>query len=504
MAYFRIYDSVGQGFNIYPGGPLFDSLLVSDILNWAIIEGTNFGSVFSITGFSLADEAFYSGAYNPVIDRFFIQQAQWSINGETVAFIDDVSSVLAPNFGRFSVDPFLSGNDTIEGNSFEDRVFGFHGNDLIAGFGGNDTLDGGPGNDTILGDIGNDLLVGGEGDDDIYGEGGDDELQGGAGNDFLNGGRGDDLLFGEAGDDILFGAEGNDELQGGLGDDFLNGGSGNDQLFGDEGNDTLYGNIGNDTLFGGNGLDTAEYFGDKGNFSLTLSEGDRITLEDRRTFGDGFDVLYDIEILDFSDTQFDLTQFGGTPGLSAQAFESFIELYIAYFNRAPDAIGLNFWGTAFANEVSLEEIATYFIDQNETRVTYPDGTSNTDFVTAVYNNVLGRIPDQGGFEFWVGVLNSGGVSRDQFILEVLRGVQDGSSDRAYLDNKVDIGAYFAVHRGMSDLDNASAAMALFDGSQGSINQAVAAIDNYYDQALDPNNGEFLLQVVGVLDNPFAV
>lgn len=56
---------------------------------------------------------------------------------------------------------------------------------------------------------------------------------------------------------------------------------------------------------------------------------------------------------------------------------------------------------------------------------------------------------------------------------------------------------------MSDVDNASAAMALFDGSQTSINQAVAAIDGFYQDALDPNNGEFLMQVVGVLDNPFA-
>lgn len=402
------------------------------------------------------------------------------------------------------------------GNEGNDTLYGDEGNDTLYGDEGNDELYGGNGDDLLYGFIGDDILVGGDGADRLYGWSGNDTLwgdigndtiYGGQGDDSLNGGSGDDLLFGDDGNDTLSGDVGDDELQGGIGDDFLNGGSGNDRLFGDEGNDTLYGNIGNDTLFGGSGLDTAEYFGGRGNFLLTLSEGDRITLEDRRTFGDGFDVLYDIEILDFSDTQFNLTQFGGTPGLSAQAFESFIELYIAYFNRAPDAIGLNFWGTAFANGTTLEEMATLFVDQDETRATYPQGTSNTDFVTAVYDNLLGRVPDQAGFDFWVDMLNRNdvtGVTRDQFILEVLRGVEDGSSDRSYLDNKVDIGAYFAVHRGMSDLDNASAAMALFDGSQGSINQAVAAIDNYYDQALDPDTGEFLMQVVGILDNPFAV
>jgi hypothetical protein len=127
-------------------------------------------------------------------------------------------------------------------------------------------------------------------------------------------------------------------------------------------------------------------------------------------------------------------------------------------------------------------------------------------VTSVYDNVLGRTPDRAGFDFWVDMLNMSditGVTRDQFILEVLRGVQSGSSDRTYLDTKVDIGAYFAVHGGMSDTENASAVMALFDGSLESVDSAVTAIEGYYQDALDPSNGEFLMFVVGVLDTPFA-
>ncbi|MCR9110315.1 DUF4214 domain-containing protein [Marivita sp. XM-24bin2] len=292
-------------------------------------------------------------------------------------------------------------------------------------------------------------------------------------------------------------------------DDLLSGTSESEVLSGLFGDDTIAGGGGNDLLEGSVGIDTAVYSGNQNSYSLTLSPTGT-TIEDRRTDGNGTDTLVDIEFLDFdtdlTGAPFDLQQFGGATGLNAQDFESFIEFYIAYFNRAPDAVGLNFWGTAFANGTTLEEMATLFVDQDETRATYPDGTSNTDFVTAVYDNVLGRIPDQDGFDFWVDMLNRSeetNVTRDQFILEVLRGVQDGSPDRAYLDTKVDIGAYFAVHRGMSDTDSASAAMALFDGSQGSVNDAVAAIDGFYQDALDPSNGEFLMQLVGVLDNPFA-
>ena len=292
-----------------------------------------------------------------------------------------------------------------------------------------------------------------------------------------------------------------DTLNGSLGDDYLRSYAGNDLINGNGGDDTLDGGAGNDQIDGGTGVDTAVYSGTQSSHTLMLS-ATSTTIADRLVNGNGSDTLIDMELLEFDTGTFSLNQFGGTTGLSEQNFESFIELYIAYFNRAPDAIGLNFWGTAFANGTSLEEMAILFVDQDETLAAYPSGTSNSVFAETVYNNVLGRTPDQAGFDFWVGQLDSDSVSRDQFILEVLRGVQPGTPDEGYLDTKVDIGAYFAVHKGMSDTDNASAAMALFDGTQASVDTAVAAIDGYYADASDLS-GEFLLQVVGVLDDPFA-
>lgn len=313
--------------------------------------------------------------------------------------------------------------------------------------------------------------------------------------------EGDDQLAGTSAGDVIDALDGQDTISGLMG---------NDDLRGRAGDDLFIGGIGDDTLDGGSGIDTAFYSGDQNSYVLTLTPTGT-TLEDRRADGNGTDTLKSIEVMDFetdvTGSPFDLQQFGGATGLTGGDYESFIEFYIAYFNRAPDAVGLNFWGTAFANGVTLEEMATYFIDQDETRATYPDGTSNTDFVTAVYDNVLGRIPDQAGFDFWVDMLNRSDVTkvtRDQFILEVLRGVADGSPDRAYLEMKVDIGAYFAVHRGMSDLGNAADAMQLYDGTQGSMSDAVAAIDGYFQDALDPVGGEFLMQVTGVLDSPFIL
>lgn len=303
-------------------------------------------------------------------------------------------------------------------------------------------------------------------------------------------------------------------------DDLIEGSSLSNEIYGNSGNDTILGLGGDDVINGGSGIDTVVLSGDQQRYVLFLSREGKI-LVDRLANGEGTDELTNIEILDFESDllgqSFDLRQFGGPTTLSGDELESFIELYIAYFNRAPDAVGLNFWGTAFANGTTLEEMAALFVGQPETLATYPAGTSNQDFATSVYDNVLGRTPDQAGIDFWVGLLDSGGVRRDEFILRVLEGAkadlkpEEGQAfvdqqleDRAYLENKTDIGAYFAVHKGMSDVANAAAAMALFDGTASSVNSAVAAIDAYFEDALDPINGEFLMPLVGVLDDPFSL
>jgi hypothetical protein len=165
--------------------------------------------------------------------------------------------------------------------------------------------------------------------------------------------------------------------------------------------------------------------------------------------------------------------------------------------------------------VTLEQMAALFNDQDETRDTYASDLSNGEFITAVYDNVLGRAPDDEGFEFWVPTLDQGILTRDTFILSILAGanreptendspqlVANLLADQEYLSDKVDIGAYFAVHKGMSDRDNAANAMALFDGTEGSVTDAVRAIDGFFTDALDPTDGEFLMPLVGVLDDPF--
>ncbi|SHH52393.1 DUF4214 domain-containing protein [Marivita hallyeonensis] len=302
------------------------------------------------------------------------------------------------------------------------------------------------------------------------------------------------------------------------GPDMLVGTDGPDTLFGQQGNDTLQGDEGNDTIQGGAGVDTAKYSGPQNSHTIVITPSS-ITVEDRRVDGDGTDTISGIERLKFEGETtipaFDFASFGGAGQLTAEELELIIELYIAYFNRAPDAVGLNFWATAFANGVSLKEMAELFAPQPETVAAYPPGTSTLDFATVVYNNVLGRTPDAEGLAFWANALESGGVTRDSFILEVINGakapippdvgpdfIAQQEADRIYLETKTDIGAYFAVHLGMSDTDHAKTVMDLFDGFAITEVDARDAADTFYADALDPTTGEFLLQVVGVVTDDF--
>lgn len=299
------------------------------------------------------------------------------------------------------------------------------------------------------------------------------------------------------------------------GPDLVVGGDEPEILSGGAGDDTLEGGAGNDTIDGGPGSDTARYDGPQSSHTVTISPSGT-TVEDRRGDGAGTDSLTGVEFIDFNGTALDLNAFGGAALITVDELEDIIELYIAYFNRAPDALGLNFWATNYANGqvATLDDMARLFAPQLETVAAYPEGTSNLDFATTVYNNVLGRTPDQGGLDFWVGALDNG-FPRDSFILAVLEGakalppagatpefVAQQIADRAFLETKTDIGAYFAVHLGMSDVDNARTVMDLFDGFAVTEIDARDQADAFYQSALDPVSGEFLLQIVGVVTDDF--
>lgn len=85
---------------------------------------------------------------------------------------------------------------------------------------------------------------------------------------------------------------------------------------------------------------------------------------------------------------------------------SIYRLYRAYFEREPDLGGFTYWRNKHAAGTTLAKISESFARSNEFRTKYGSLT-NGGFLNLVYANVMGRQPDSGGYNYWLGRLSKG-------------------------------------------------------------------------------------------------
>ncbi len=177
----------------------------------------------------------------------------------------------------------------------------------------------------------------------------------------------------------------------------ISGTAGSDNLLAGSGNDTLAGSAGNDVFDGGAGLDTVRYQGARSAFTVLPDGNGGLTVDKG---ADGKDVLANVERLVFDDKAamaFDTD----ASGIAGQAYR----MYQAAFDRAPDATGLGFWIAMMDNGVTQGAVAAGFVNSPEFKALYGASPTNEELVTRLYNNVLHRAPEQGGYAFWLDVLN---------------------------------------------------------------------------------------------------
>ncbi len=87
--------------------------------------------------------------------------------------------------------------------------------------------------------------------------------------------------------------------------------------------------------------------------------------------------------------------------------QKIVGLYVAYFNRASDWEGLQYWSSRGDNEEStLQELSAGFAE-HEVFITTYSKLDNQAFVEAIYRNVLGNMGDNEGINYWTEYLNSG-------------------------------------------------------------------------------------------------
>ena len=121
------------------------------------------------------------------------------------------------------------------------------------------------------------------------------------------------------------------------------------------------------------------------------------------------------------------------------------QLYVGYYNRAPDPEGLDYWVGRYNAGMTLIEIANSFSVQVESTTTYPWLNSrNLDagldqFITQVYQNLFERAPDADGLAYWKDQL-LGGKPPGRFILDVISGAQ--GDDKTIIERKTEVANYY--------------------------------------------------------------
>ncbi len=133
-----------------------------------------------------------------------------------------------------------------------------------------------------------------------------------------------------------------------------------------------------------------------------------------------------------------------TPAFNPAVAGTISWFYAAAFSRTPipnstlpdngDIGGLAFWTNVYLTgagglaqyQGNVYAIADFFVQSEEFQARYASLT-NTAFVTALYNNMLGRAPDNDGLAFWVGRLNAG-VSRGTVLADFTNSPENQNSN----------------------------------------------------------------------------
>lgn len=107
------------------------------------------------------------------------------------------------------------------------------------------------------------------------------------------------------------------------------------------------------------------------------------------------------------------------------AHASIVRLYLGFLGRVPDDIGIEFWisqhrqGRHGAGQ-DLTTVATRFAEASQFELGAQ--LNDQEFVTRVYDTILGRQPEQAGLDFWVGRLEDG-MPRGRLLLEVSESIE---------------------------------------------------------------------------------
>ena len=136
----------------------------------------------------------------------------------------------------------------------------------------------------------------------------------------------------------------------------------------------------------------------------------------------------------------------------ASYYETVQKVYVAYYGRAADPAGLEYWaGRLDDAEGDLSQIIDAFGNSAEAEALF-GSASNEEKVTAIYQQLFNRDPDSGGLRFYTSKLASGEMTQASIMLNVLNGAL--YEDASIIENKLTVANAFTeklVEEGTADL-----------------------------------------------------
>ena len=179
-----------------------------------------------------------------------------------------------------------------------------------------------------------------------------------------------------------------------------------------------------------------------------------------------------------------LTRSEKATGTAPSDYENVTQaLYVAYFGRPADPAGeanyeaallaaeapTDVFGlsAAYATNPKIQTLIDSFGKSAESQSLYGTGTT-TQFVTAIYQNVLGRAPEQDGLNFWVGAISSGQLTQGNAALSIMAGAEGNTTPQGLLDAQL-VNNRLAVAETFTDTVTSMSAVKAYSGAGAAAN-----------------------------------
>ena len=182
--------------------------------------------------------------------------------------------------------------------------------------------------------------------------------------------------------------------------------------------------------------------------------------------------------------------------------EQIAKLYVANFNRAPDAAGLDYWisdGTSATTSLTDLNSIARAMQAGAEASTGVASLSNANYLIALYSNLFGRTVDanDAGITYWLGQIEAGNVTRANMVQTLILGAEaptGSASDAMVLTNKTLVGIYYAN----LGLENTNFSLESVTASASTVLAAKAEADLWLDlYGQDANTGSTFSLTAGV-------